>query len=56
MLDKLDPAQALQRATFASALTIQSPGAADSIPTVDRVEAVMAAGTLGTLEVQDNKA
>ena len=56
MLDKLDPAQALQRATFASALTIQSPGAADSIPTVDQVEAVMAAGTLGELAVQDNQA
>lgn len=56
MLDKMDPAQALRRATYASALTIQSPGAADSIPTVDQVEAVMAAGTLGELAVQDNQA
>lgn len=56
MLQKLDPAQALQRATFASALTIQKPGAADSIPNVDEVEAVMAAGTFGTLAVQDNQA
>lgn len=55
MLDKLDPADALKRATFASALTIQSPGAADSIPTVDKVEAAMASGQLGTLEIQDNK-
>ncbi len=56
MLQKLDPAQALQRATFASALTIQKPGAADSIPNVNEVEAVMAAGTLGTLAVEDNHA
>ena len=55
MLDKLDPAEALKRATFASALTIQSPGAADSIPTVDQVEAAMASGKLGTPEIQDNK-
>ncbi len=55
MLQKLDPAKALERATFASALTIQKPGAADSIPNVDEVEAVMAAGTLGTLAVEDNR-
>ena len=55
MLDKLDPAEALKRATCASALTIQSPGAADSIPTVDQVEAAMASGKLGTPEIQDNK-
>lgn len=55
MLDKLDPAQALRRATFASALTIQKPGAADSIPNVGEVEAAMAANEMGTLDVQDNK-
>lgn len=55
MLDKLDPAQALRRATFASALTIQKPGAADSIPNVGEVEAAMVANEMGTLDVQDNK-
>ena len=56
MLDKLDPAQALKRATYASALTIQKEGAADSIPNVSQVEAVMAFGELGELDVADNKA
>ena len=56
MLDKLDPAQALRRATFASALTIQKPGAADSIPNVGEVEAAMEANEMGTLDAQDNKA
>ena len=56
MLDKLDPADALRRATFASALTIQKPGAADSIPNVAEVEAAMAANQMGELAVTDNKA
>ena len=54
MLQKLDPAQALQRATFASAITIQAPGAADSIPDVSRVNAAIASGELGTLAMQDS--
>ena len=54
MLDKLDPAQALRRATYASALTIQKPGAADSIPSRVEVEAVMASGVLGDLELRDS--
>ncbi len=45
------PEQALQRATFASALAIQSPGAAPSIPTAAQVDAVMASGQLGAPEV-----
>lgn len=55
MLDKLDPAQAMKRATYASALTIQKEGAADSIPNVAQVEAVMASGELGELDVSDNQ-
>ena len=53
MLDKLDPAEALKRATFASALTI-SPRCGRLHPTVDQVEAAMASGKLGTPD-QDNK-
>ena len=52
----IDLAQALRRATFASALTIQKPGAADSIPNVGEVEAAMAANEMGEIAVQDNKA
>ena len=55
MLEKRDPAEALRRATFASALTIQSPGAADSIPTVARLEEAMASGALGELEITDSQ-
>ena len=54
MLEKRDAAEALRRATFASALTIQSPGAADSIPDVKRVEAVIASGELGELALRDS--
>lgn len=54
VLQKRDPAEALERATFASALTIQSPGAADSIPDAAAVEAVLADRSLGTLEIFDN--
>lgn len=54
MLQKLDPAAALERATFASALTIQSPGAADSIPDASRVGAVLASRELGTLDIRDS--
>ena len=55
MLEKRDPAEALRRATYASALTIQKPGAADSIPSASEVEAVIADGSLGELAVEDNK-
>ena len=55
MLEKMDPADALKRATCASALTIQSPGAADSIPDVKRVAAAMATGELGEIPMTDNR-
>jgi len=55
MLEKMDPAQALKRATYASAITIQFPGAADSIPDKKNVEQVMASGVLGALPLQDNR-
>ncbi|MBR1780160.1 MAG: ribokinase [Oscillospiraceae bacterium] len=54
MLNQLDPAEALRRATFASALTIQSPGAADSIPNAAQVDAVIASGALGELACTDS--
>ena len=54
-LQKLDPADALRRATYASALTIQSPGAADSIPDAAAVDAVISSGSLGDPDMRDNK-
>ena len=40
------PAEALRMATAASALCVQRPGAADSVPALAEVEAVMASGAL----------
>ena len=55
VLNRQDPAQALLRATYASAITIQSPGAAESIPTAAQVDAVMASGKLGQVELIDRQ-
>ncbi len=55
VLEKRDSAEALRRATYASALTIQSPGAADSIPTAAQLEQAMASGSLGELDTEDHR-
>ena len=55
VLNRQDPAQALLRATYASAITIQSPSAAESIPTAAQVDAVMASGKLGQVELIDRQ-
>lgn len=54
MLNKMDPADAMRRATYASAITIQAPGAAESIPQAARVDAALASGELGPVAIQDS--
>ena len=53
VLEGLTLPETLRLATTASALAVQRPGAADSIPTKAEVDCAIAEGTLGGLEVRE---
>ncbi len=53
VLEGLTLPETLRLATTASALAVQRPGAADSIPTKAEVDHAIAEGTLGGLEVRE---
>lgn len=53
VLEGLTLPETLRLATTASALAVQRPGAADSIPTKAEVDNAIAEGTLGGLEVRE---
>jgi len=53
VLEGLSLPETLRLATTASALAVQRPGAADSIPTKTEVDAAITAGSLGELEVRE---